>query len=138
LKDYQGNLKDKWAVDNLIVDDGWDHSADAVSTDGAQPAPAEWLGIGTGTTGAAAGDSALETEISTGGGERAGGTYAHSAGTKIWTLVNTWNFTSSFAVTEAGVLNASTAGALLSRQVFSAKNVASGDSLQVTWTFTGS
>jgi len=36
-------------------------------------------------------------------------------------------------VTESGVLNDASTGTLLARQVFSAINVASGDSLQITW-----
>jgi hypothetical protein len=52
-------------------------------------------------------------------------------------LLNTFNFTTggTFAVTESGVLNAASTGTLLARQVFTAINVASGDSLQVTWKF---
>lgn len=50
-------------------------------------------------------------------------------------LVATFTFTGSFAVTETGVLNAASVGTLLARQVFGAINVASGDSLQITWKF---
>jgi hypothetical protein len=48
-------------------------------------------------------------------------------------LTKTFTVTGSVAVTESGVLNAASAGTLLCHQVFSAINVASGDSLAVTW-----
>ena len=39
------------------------------------------------------------------------------------------------AKTESGVFNAASNGTLAARQVFAAINVASGDSLQITWKF---
>ena len=48
-------------------------------------------------------------------------------------VTKTFTVTGTFAVTEAGLLNASSAGTLLCRQVFSAVNVLNGDSLQITW-----
>lgn len=48
-------------------------------------------------------------------------------------LVGTITETASMAITESGVFNADTNGTLLCRQVFSAINVVSGDSLQLTW-----
>ncbi|MGA2443687.1 MAG: hypothetical protein ABSH08_22255, partial [Tepidisphaeraceae bacterium] len=47
-------------------------------------------------------------------------------------LVHTWTFSATFAVTEEGILDAASTGNLLARQVFSAINVVSGDSLTVT------
>ena len=94
------------------------------------------LAIGTGTTAAAAADTALQTEITTGGGARGAATASQVTTTvtnDTTQLVKTWTFTASFAVTEEGILdNATTGGNLLAHQVFSAINVASGDSLTVT------
>lgn len=96
----------------------------------------DYIALGTGTTAAALGDTTLETEITTGGGARAQGTASRTT-TDVTNdtarVVNTFSFTASFAVTESGVLNAASSGDLLCRQVFSAINVANGDSLQVTW-----
>lgn len=96
----------------------------------------DYIAIGTGTTAAAAGDTALETEISTNGGARALATLSRvttSTTNDTAQFVVTFNFTGSFAVTEAGILDAASTGNLLCRQVFSAVNVVNGDSLQITW-----
>lgn len=94
------------------------------------------LAIGTGTTAAAAGDTALQTEITTLGGARGAATATQVTTTvtnDTTQLVKTWTFTGTFAVTEEGILdNATSGGSLLAHQVFAAINVVSGDSLQVT------
>lgn len=96
----------------------------------------DFIAIGTGTTAPAAGNTTLEAEITTNGGQR-----ASSTNTRVTTDVTndtaqgvtTFAFTGSFAVTESGWLSASSGGTLLCRQTFSAINVVNGDSLQVTW-----
>lgn len=94
------------------------------------------LAIGTGTTAAAATDTALQTEITTGGGARGAATATQVTTTvtnDTTLLVKTWTFTAAFAVTEEGILdNATSGGNLLAHQVFAAINVASGDALQVS------
>jgi len=91
----------------------------------------EYMAIGTGTTGPANGDTALEAEITTGGGARASSTTSYEASYKAkW--INTFNFTATFAVTEEGILDAATAGNLLARHVFAVKNVENGDSIEFT------
>ena len=138
LWDAEGNLKGEWEIPNLITSAGKARVADLLITDVGSAAPAffNYIAIGTGTNAAAAGDTTLQTEISTNGGQRTDAT-----GTRVTTsvtndtaqLVATFNFTGSFAVTESGVFDDISTGTLLARQVFSAINVASGDSLQVTW-----
>lgn len=136
LFDKFGNLKEERNdIPNLIVNAGKAQVAGLILADVAGTA-FDYIAIGTGTNAAAATDTTLQTEITTGGGARAAGT-----GTRVTTsvtndtaqLVVTFNFTSSFAVTESGILNASSSGTMLCRQVFSAINVANGDSLQITW-----
>ena len=135
-----GKVIDKREVDNLITSAGMAEVAGLIGTDTTSGVTAfDYIAIGTGTTSATVSDTALESEITTGGGSRAAGT-----GTRVTTtytndtfqLVLTYNFTSPFAVTESGVLNASSGGTLLSRTTFSAINVANNDSLQVTWKIT--
>lgn len=99
------------------------------------PAAFTYIAIGTGTTAAAIGDTTLQTEITTGGGARAAATVSlvtTDTTNDTARAVVTFTFTAGFAVTEAGLLNAASAGTLLNRQVFSAVNVVSGDTLQVT------
>lgn len=99
----------------------------------------DYIAIGTGSTAANAADTTLQTEITTNGGQRALGTLTRVTVTTTndtAQFVVTFTFTGSFAVTEAGVLSASSGGTLLCRQVFSAINVVSGDTLTVTYKVT--
>lgn len=101
--------------------------------------PFTYAALGTGTTAAAVTDTALQTEITTGGLARAAATAAQAT-TNVTNdtlqLTYTWTATSAFAVTEEGILDASSSGHLLAHQVFSAVNVASGDSIAVTHSVT--
>lgn len=99
------------------------------------------IGQGIGTTAANAADTALETERTAAGGASA--VHAVAAATATLVTTTTTNDTAQFvgtvseaatlAITESGVFNNTTAGTMLCRQVFSAVNVVSGDSLQFTW-----
>lgn len=118
--------------DNLIVNVGFDFIADAIGKSTSRPSVMGYIALGTGTTAAAATQSALVTEI-----DRNAATYAHSAGTKTFT------FTADFlagdatgAITEAGVFNAATAGIMFDRVVFPVVNKGADDSLTAVFTFT--
>jgi hypothetical protein len=87
------------------------------------------IGIGTPT------GTALGSEITTGGGERASVTPSSTTTTTTGDTiesVNTFSFTDTFAVTEEGLFNDASAGDMIASQNFSAINVANGDSLQIT------
>lgn len=124
-------------ISNLVTNAGMAGVASRVNGDGAEAA-FTYIALGTGATAANAADTTLQTEITTNGGQRAAATASRTTtdvANDTATLVKTFTFTGSFAITESGVLNAAAAGVLLARQVFSAINVVSGDSLQVTWNF---
>lgn len=117
-------------TDNLIVNAGWTFIADAIGNT-TRPAAMGWIAIGTGTTAAAAAQTALVTEAT-----RQAAAFSKPATSQL-------QFTTTFAagvgtgaITEAGVFNASSAGTMLDRVVFSVINKASGDSLTETFTFT--
>ena len=134
----QNFLTGRWVTElhrsNLITSAGLAGVASRINGSGAEAA-FTYLAIGIGTTAAAVGNTTLESEITTNGGQRAAAT-ASRATTDVANdtarLVLTYTFTGSFAVTEAGALNASSNGVLLNRQVFTAVNVVSGDTLQIT------
>ena len=118
--------------DNIIVDVGFDFIADAIGKAASRPGVMGYIALGTGTTAAAAGQTALVTEL-----DRNAATYAHTAGTKTFT------FTAEFAagdatgaITEAGVFNASSSGIMLDRVVFPVVNKGADDSLTAVFTFT--
>ena len=131
-------LTGQWTTEaisvNLIPTRGKQAIAEQIG--GTTTSPVTAIALGTGTTGAAAGDTTLETEIVADGGERG----AASVSNVTVTTTNdaeqwqkTFSFTGSVAVTEEGLLdNNAAGGVLLARQVFSAVNVVSGDSLQIT------
>lgn len=129
-----GQWTTKAVKHNLITTVGKKAVADQLG--GSTTAPMTAVAIGIGTTAANAADTTLESEIVTAGGERGAATVTNqttttTGDTERW--IKTFNFTGSFAVTEEGILDNNTSGGvLLARQVFSAVNVISGDSLQIT------
>lgn len=120
--------------DNIIVNVGFDFIADAIGLAASRPGVMSAVAVGTGTTAAAATQSALVTELA-----RGAATYAHTAGTKTFTFTTTFAAgTGTGAITEAGVFNSTTAntGIMFDRVVFSVINKGAADSLQVTFAFT--
>lgn len=134
LTGYWGN---QLQFNNLVVSAGKAGTASRINGAGAEAA-FTYLAVGTGTNAAAAGDTALQTEITDSGLARAAATCTRvttSVTNDTAQLDKTWSVTGTKAVTEAGALNAAAAGTLLGRQVFSAVNVVNGDTLQVTYKF---
>lgn len=120
---------------NLVTNAGLALAAGRLNGSGS-PAAATYIATGTGTNAAAAGDTTLQTEISDSGLERAAATVSLVTTTQTndtAQMLKSFSVTGTKAVTESGVLNAASTGTLLCRQVFSAINVANGDTLQITW-----
>ena len=116
-------------VDNLVATTGKNLVASRLV--GTTPAVMSHMAIGSGTTAAAAGNTALGTELG-----RVSLT-SGSASSAVVTYVATFAAgTGTGAVTEAGLLNASSGGTLLCRTVFSVVNKGANDSMTVTWTVT--
>lgn len=130
LRGPDGQVKHEQTVHNLIVTTGRNAIVSRLASSPGTAVPTH-MAIGTGATAAAAGDTTLGTEIdrnaltsntASGGVLTMVGDYAAGDGTG--------------AITEAGVLSASSSGTLFSRAVFSVINKAAGDTLQITWTYT--
>lgn len=129
LKDSKGRVKARREVDNLITNNGFDAICAQIS--GTVGNAFDYIAIGTGTTAASASDTTLETEVA-----RAQATYAHTTETKTFTLAYTFGAgVGTGPITESGILNASSGGTLLCRQVFDAINKLADDTLEVTWSF---
>lgn len=119
---------------NYLVD-AWQNSTEMENQ--------KYHGLGTGTTAAAVGDTALETELTTEytGNTRATGSTTEGGGANVFRTVGTNTMDSGTpAVTEHGIFSAASAGTLWDRHVFSAINLvgASGDALQSTYDMTAS
>lgn len=116
----------------FIVDD-MDNSTTDITT-------LNYHGFGTGTTAEAASQTALVTESTTAlnpDSTRPTGTKSQPAANQLQT-VGTATFDATAAITEHGIFSqaATGGGTMLDRSVFSAINVASGDSIQATYTIT--
>lgn len=116
-------------VDNLVVTTGKNFVASRMKD--ATATAMSHMAIGTGTSAAAAGDTTLGTEA------------ARQALTSTTVTANAVAYVASFAagtgtgaITEAGLLNAASAGTLLCRTVFSVVNKGADDSMTITWTVT--
>jgi hypothetical protein len=123
-----GKLKGEQNVPNLVVTTGKTFiAARMVGT----PTAMSHMAIGSGTTDPAAGDTALQTELG-----RVSLTSSASAGAVVTYIASFGAGTGTGAVTEAGILNASSSGTLLCRTEFSVINKGADDSMSITWTIT--
>lgn len=92
----------------------------------------KYHGMGTGSTAESSSDTALGTEVES----RATGSQTEGSSANIYSTVGTITATTARAVTEHGIFSASSSGTLLDRSVFSAINLANGDSIQFTYQLT--
>ena len=123
-----GKLKGEQNVPNLVVTTGKTFiAARMVGT----PTAMSHMAIGSGTTDPAVGDTALETELG-----RVSLTSSASSGAVVTYIASFGAGTGTGAVTEAGILNASSGGTLLCRTEFSVVNKGADDSMSITWTIT--
>jgi ribosomal protein L11 len=136
-----GKLKDERILENLVVTAGKAHVA-SILQNATGPAEMKWMAVGTGVTAPAAGDTDLQSEITTGlGGTRVSVTRTNPTSTSIL-YAATWNpgQATNGAITEAGTFNASAvgpaSGTMLDRATFSAIAKAAGDTLTINWTVT--
>ena len=116
-------------IDNLVVTAGKNFVASRIV--GTSSGVMSHMAIGSGTSAAAAGNTALGTEL--GRVSLTSGTASSAVVTYVATFAAG---TGTGAVTEAGLLNASSGGTLLCRTVFSVVNKGANDSMTVTWTVT--
>lgn len=131
LVDENGELKFEERVHNLVVDAGENHIADQLSSSPGGSAMSH-MAIGTSSTAAAFGDTALGAEV-----DRNALT-SRTDSVNVVTYVGTWaagDGTNS-GLREAGIFNASSSGTMLARAVYSNIDKQAGDTLTITWTVT--
>ncbi len=133
LRGPDGKIKDERNIKNLVVTTGKNFiAASMIKTTSDTPAAMTHMGLGSGTTAAAVGDTALESAL----GSRVSLSSATNADA-VTTYVATFAAgTGTGAVTEAGIFNASTSGTMLCRSVFSVVNKGADDSMSITWAIT--
>lgn len=127
--DKDGNLIHTDKTTNVVVSDGLDYITSRMKD--ATATAMSHMAVGSDNTAAAAGDSALGTEL--------GRVALTSTSVSSNTITYVGDFpagTGTGAVVEAGVFNAASSGTLLCRTVFSVVNKAAADTLKITWTLT--
>lgn len=109
--------------DNLVLNSGIDFLCDAVGKASGRPNVMSHIAVGTGTTAAADGQTALVSESL-----RKSAAYSHSAGTTKMTFSATFNAgEATGALTEAGICNAASGGTFFDRVVFAVLNKGADD-----------
>lgn len=134
-RDKNGNVVLAQEFPNVITNKGKNNAAALMLTD-ITGYKFDWIAIGTVATTAAATQTALAGELTTGGGARKTAT-----GTLVTTTVTndtaqlevTFSFTASHTIRETGIFTALSSGTMGARQTMSAVSVSSGDSLTVRW-----
>jgi hypothetical protein len=133
LKDKAGNIKEQREVANLVVNSGLAYIVSRMT--GASKNVMSHMGLGSGTTAAAASQTDLVTLL--------GSREALDSSTITGTNNEKVAYVSGFeagdatgAVTEAGIFNAASGGDMLCRTVFPVVNKGADDTLSITWTIT--
>ena len=116
-------------VPNLVVTAGKGYVASRMKD--ASATAMSHMAIGTGSTAAAAGNTALGSESA-----RTALTSTTVSGADIVYVDTFAAGTGTGAITEAAILNASSGGTMLCRTVFSVVNKGANDAMTITWTVT--
>jgi hypothetical protein len=125
-----GIVKYEETVKNLVVTTGKEFIAARMSASGT-PTAMTHMAVGTDNTAAAAGDTALGTEVG-----RVSLSTTTVTDNEVEYVATFGAGTGTGALVEAGILNDVTAGTLLCRTVFSVVNKGADDTLTITWTIT--
>lgn len=138
--DKKGVLIESVETPNTVTNAGFTEVAGLFCSDvKASYTAFDYIGVGTGTNAATYTNTTLQTEITNSGLVRAASTgtlVTETVANDTAQFVHQFSVTDTQAVTESAVFNASSVGTMLCRQTFSAINVASGDTLQITWKIT--
>jgi hypothetical protein len=118
------------SFNDLVVDAGL-NALCGQAFDGSANRPAVFNSVAIGTDGTA--PSSTQTSL---GAEvmRVQGTYTKDANTGECSMDATFNITSSYALQECGLFNASSGGTMYCRDTYATKNVVSGDTVKVYYT----
>ena len=118
--------------DNLILNVGFGFIGDAIGKANDRPACMGYTAVGTGTNNTAPEQTNLVQELA-----RKPATYAHTAGTKVFTYTTKFAAgEATGAITEAGICNASSGGIFLDRVTFAVINKGSDDTYESHFQFT--
>ncbi|MDH7477092.1 MAG: hypothetical protein QHH17_01775 [Candidatus Bathyarchaeota archaeon] len=116
--------------EDLVVDGGLDAlCGQAFDRSANRPAVFDYCAIGTDGTIPSASQTALGNEVM-----RVQATYSKDANTGECSVDATFNITSTYALQECGLFNASSGGTMYCRDTYTTKNVQNGDTVKVYYT----
>ena len=118
-------------IDNLVVTTGKAYVASRMKD--ASATAMSHMAVGTGSTAAAAGDTALGNESA-----RVALTSTTVSGADVVYVATFGAGVGTATLTEAAILNASSSGTMLCRTVYGTITKGASDSMTVTWTVTAS
>lgn len=127
LLDSSGKVKEQREIKNLVVTSGKDHTASRLV--GTSSAAMSHMGVGTSSTAAAVGQTALVAEVT-----RVALSSATATGASVTHTATFGPGVGTGALQEAGIFNAASSGTMLARTVFAVINKGAGDTLQISWT----
>jgi len=130
INDESGKQKENFTIPNLVVTTGLAYIASRMKDTTATAMT--HMTVGTGSTAAAAGNTALETQL----GSRVSLTSTTVTSNSIAYVASFGAGVATGALTEAGIFNASTSGTMLCRTVFAVINKGASDTMTITWTIT--
>ena len=116
-------------IDNLVVTAGKGYVASRMKD--ATATAMSHMAVGTGSTAAAASDTALGSEL-----DRNALTSTTVTNNEVAYVCTYAAGDATGAITEAGLFNASSSGTMLCRTVFSVGNKGASDAMTITWTVT--
>jgi hypothetical protein len=129
LFDQDGNLKESGQGPNLITTVG--RSQITALLAGTSTTTMTHMAIGSGTTAAAVGDTALQTELA-----RVAFTSATPSSTDVSYVGTFGPGVGTGTIAEAGLFSAAVGGIMLSRSLSVNLTKSAGDTLEITWTIT--
>ena len=130
LYDKDGKIKDQREITNLVVNSGLAFICSRMA--GTSPAVMTHMGVGSGTTSAAAGQTALVSQL----GSREALDSTNASANTIVFVCSLEAGDGTGAVTESGIFNAASSGTMLARVVFPVVNKQADDTMSITHTIT--
>ena len=130
LYDKSGKIKDQREITNLVVNSGLAFICSRMA--GTSPAVMTHMGVGSGTTSAAAGQTALVSQL----GSREALDSTNASANTIVFVCSLEAGDGTGAVTESGIFNAASSGTMLARVVFPVVNKQADDTMSITHSIT--
>ncbi len=131
--DKEGNLRDSWKSENLVVNGGLAFITGLLGGTGTVPT---YIALGTDDTAVAGSQTALVAEITDSGLARATGTVSQETTTvtdDTFQITKTFTATGSKTIEEVGIFNAASAGTMLSRALTTTKAIDTDENIVVTY-----